>query len=88
MITYGMNNNEALMKRTTFPTAFFRNILLAFVAVCLLTSCSNFRQGSFNSGLLEIGRQQSHFNCRNQMNERDYQACINQVDENYDAYTK
>jgi len=61
---------------------------LSVVVMVFLTSCS---MGNFKTNSADwrgLGQMLAHDNCRNQINERDYQACISQVNENYDAYSK
>jgi len=66
---------------------FARHISIVFVVTVLLASCSrpNFRQDSFQPGLLEMGENMAQYNCRKNNNMNAYQDCMNQVHENYDA---
>jgi len=67
-----------------------RRYFIATVVMGSLTNCAdvNFRKDTFGSGMLEIGQDMAHYNCKKQQpNFHAYQACINQVDENYnEAY--
>jgi hypothetical protein len=56
----------------------------------VLVSCAdlNFRKDHVQSGLLEIGQEAAHHNCKKTGNNQDSQSCINQVDANYDEAYK
>lgn len=78
------NEGLVLLKKVMFP--FVRNLFIVFVVTVSLASCADlhFRKDSIEPGLLEIGQNLSHGSCKKKyVNHRDYQACINRVDENY-----
>lgn len=67
---------------------FVRNLLIVFVLNVFLASCA-FHMDSMSSDLLELGQDLSHEGCKKKyVNYKDYQACIGQVDENYDEAYK
>ena len=83
MTTFGMNNQVLVKKSRTRPYAFLTVVVIGF-----LTSCS---MGNFKTSSADwrgLGQMWAKDSCRNQINERDYQVCISQVDETYDAYSK
>jgi len=80
---FAMNNQVLVKKSRTRPYAFFTVVMIGF-----LTSCS---MGNFKTSSADwrgLGQMWAKDSCRNQINEREYQACINQVNENYNAYSK
>ena len=56
----------------------------------VLANCAdlNFRKDNIQSGLLEIGQEMAHHNCKKTGNYQDSQSCINQVDASYDEAYK
>jgi len=61
-------------------------VLIVFAAMFVFASCAdlNFRKDNVQSGLLEIGQEVAHHNCKSTGNHQDYQSCIRQVGQSYD----
>ncbi|MCF6208447.1 MAG: hypothetical protein L3J61_03555 [Ghiorsea sp.] len=90
MSTFKMNNEDLSYKNRQEITVIrfsFKYLLIGFAATLLLAGCSNSHFVEGNWDLLGLGQQMAHDNCRKQVNPNDYQACMSQVDENYDAIT-
>ena len=70
-------------------TRFVRYTFIVLLITVFLSSCSDlhFRKDSASRGFLETGEQMAKYNCRKNINPRDYEACISGVHANYnDAY--
>ena len=65
-----------------WQTSCVRYTFVILLITVFLSSCSDLRFRK--EGFLETGEQMAKYNCRKNINPRDYEACVSGVHVNYD----